>query len=89
MCQALVIGLAAGDYNLAGCYERALSRGLFKAHLQLGYLATYKLNYPSAVEHYMAITSAHYKGLLENAGRAWRISPATSLASVLNLRFLN
>ena len=51
-------GVASGDYNLAGCYERgcgvsldvdkarklyarALRRGVFKAHLALGYLAVY------------------------------------------------
>jgi TPR repeat protein len=88
ICWALPSGLAAGDYNLAGCYERgsgvtrdveksitmyerSLSRGLFKAHLQLGYLAIHKLDYPKAVDHLQTITSAHDKagGSLERNPR--------------------
>jgi|AntAceMinimDraft_12_1070368.scaffolds.fasta_scaffold93802_1 hypothetical protein len=40
-------------------YERALARGLTRAHLPLGYLRTYLGELPAAAQHFEAVARAH------------------------------
>lgn len=62
-------------YNL---YHRALSRGCYKAHAALGYLALHREDYPAAAEHFGAIAAAHAAGVLQNAGMG-RLDAADAL----------
>ena len=49
-------------------YSRALSLGVFRAHLALGYLATALGRYPAAADHFGAVLAANAAGDIERVG---------------------
>ena len=49
-------------------YSRALSLGVFRAHLALGYLATARGRSPAAADHFGAVLAANAAGDIEKVG---------------------
>ena len=49
-------------------YSRALSLGVFRAHLALGYVATAVGRFPDAADHFGAVLAANAAGELERVG---------------------